>query len=492
MKSLAALTVLAFSAGAAWALRGAAPDDSAATPLVSRDAAAELEAARARIRELEGLVLRLRAELGAAEDRRIEREREFLRYTQGMSQLATLAGGAAHLPTFTSPLETDKPKILEVPPAAIEVELESARTRIAADDRAREDAHREADRRRLEALRARGGDGAVPDPNASADTAPFDAAHTDPAPAERALPGIDAVTERSLAVFHALRALLAIEQVTSLDLLESGRLQGTGTGPIVLRVLDERGRPLGSISADRLRLEASRASRMVTLVLENGYERRSGAKTPFEGGTPDADGRAGLRRIVLPDCDPRPWIEALPELFPPEDVGTVIDDGRHDLEALRATLNQLLHEVKDAGGYRLRGLGGVQGDALREVTVEVLDREGRVDRRLYADRLTIAREARGILITLEGGSQIRGDRKAPFLDGRYRIYLPRADADAWARAHVPGLPAPTDEIPSAGDPATAPPPVAAPANAPPPVAAPATAPPPVAAPATEGGGAPRR
>lgn len=383
--------------------------------------AVELEAARERIRALESQVIRLRAELGAAEDRRIEREREFLRYTEGIAKLTTLAGAMPDLTRFKPEAEVEKPKILETPPEGIETELAATRERLAAEDRARDDARR--------------------------------AAMTSPTPTPDAPPPLDKVRERSRAIFHGLRGLLASEQVTSLDLLESGRLEAGFTGPVVLRVLDERGRPLGSISAERLRLEASRSARMVTIVLEQGYERRSGVKTPFDGGPADAEGRGGVRRIALPDCDPRAWIEGLPELFAPEDLDRSIDDGRVDLGRLRATLNQLLHGEANDVSYRVRGLGGVQGHVLRDVAVDVLDREGRIERRLYADRMTIVRERNGVQLSLEGGSQIRGDNKAPFLDGRYRIFLPRAKVDAWTRAGVPGLE--PDVAPTgSGDPAS--------------------------------------
>ena len=177
----------------------------------------------------------------------------------------------------------------------------------------------------------------------------------------------------------ALRSLFTLEQVSGFDLLEAGRVQAGFTGPVVLRVLDARGRPLGTLSADRLRLEASRAARTLTIVLENGYERRFGAKTPFDGSPPDADGRAGVRRIVLPASDPKPWLDAVPELFREEDKTPPLDDGSHDVAKLRAALNQLLHAEALAGEYRVIGIGGVQGSVLRDVAIDLLDAEGRAE-----------------------------------------------------------------------------------------------------------------
>ena len=68
-----------------------------------------------------------------------------------------------------------------------------------------------------------------------------------------------------------------------------------------------------------------------------------------------------------------------------------------------------------------------------------LDAEGRLERRLFADRMQVLEQERGLLILLEDGAQVRGDRRTAFLQGRYRIFLPRADVAAWREAGVPGL-----------------------------------------------------
>ncbi len=122
----------------------------------------------------------------------------------------------------------------------------------------------------------------------------------------------------------------------------------------------------------------------------------------------------------------------------------MLDDGKHDRTALRVALNQLLREDAAGGWWRLSGLGGVQKDVLRDVALDGLDREGNLERKLFADRLTILEQEHGVQILLEQGAQLRGDHKTPFLDGRYRIFLPRAKAEAWTAAGVPvvRLPAP--------------------------------------------------
>src|SRR6185436_2612427 len=91
------------------------------------------------------------------------------------------------------------------------------------------------------------------------------------------------------------------------------------------------------------------------------------------------------------------------------------------------------------GWWRLSSLGGVRGAVICAVLLDQLDREGRLDRKLFADRMTVLKEERGVQLLLESGAQLRGDKKLPFLDGRYRIFLPRADIMAWTARGVPGL-----------------------------------------------------
>jgi hypothetical protein len=504
---LAFLSLLAVLAvGAYWttrtdapsiAVEGAAPEaheggpgaSSAVSPssAVSRgidaDARAQLDAANQRIRALEDEVARLRVELDAAGKARLARESEFLRYTQGIAQLSSLAGSP--IPHF----QTDA--LAEAASAAKAAEARAAEVRAAelrsAEQKALESAALASptaastppphDESAVPGATKPAGDaatgpagaatgtagaatvavGAAPDSagaaanSANAATNP-DGAAANPAaattPGKLAPPTPELSPSRGHAVYQELRTLFTLEQITGFDLLEAGALHVGYTGPVVMRVLDDRGRPLGVISADRLRLEASRAARMVTVVLENGCERRAGVKTAFEGGPVDADGRGGVRRIALPDCDPKPWIEAVPELFRDEDRDTSIDDGRVNLVKLRAALNQLLHVDAANGWYRVQGIGGVQANVLRDVAIDQLDRDGKIEKRLFADRMSVLREAQGLQILLLGGSQLRSDQKSAFLDGRYRIFLPRADAEAWAKAGIPGLDPAAGDVPA--------------------------------------------
>jgi hypothetical protein len=230
-----------------------------------------------------------------------------------------------------------------------------------------------------------------------------------------------------------LRHLLMIEEIRGFDLLEVGTLHAGGIGPAVFRLLDDRGRLAGGLSAERLRLEGSRSGHTVTLVLENGFESRGGERIPFDG---------GVRRVVLPYVDPEPWIEAAPELFPANQVVPPLDDGRFDLARLERTLNPLLREAGDrtgGGTWRLTRVEGVLGDTLQLVQLEARDPGGRLERRVFADRMTIAREGAGVRLTLRDGVIVRASARTPFVDGVFHVFLPRADGARWEAAGLPGL-----------------------------------------------------
>lgn len=247
---------------------------------------------------------------------------------------------------------------------------------------------------------------------------------------------------RSREVLIALRSLIVTEQIGGIDLLTVGNVHDGYTGPVVMRVLDDWGRPLGSITAERMRLEGSRAARTLTIVLEEGYERRMGERIPFAG-----SGGRNVRRMVLPHVDPAPWIEDLPELFDDASFAPPADDGKWDLGHVRMTLNTLLRLDAANGWYRVRILGGVQGQVLRNVMLEELDPDGRLERRLFADRIEVVPQERGMLLLCLGGAQERAGRKTPFLEGRYRIYLPRADGARWQESRIPIVDAATPAHP---------------------------------------------
>lgn len=236
-----------------------------------------------------------------------------------------------------------------------------------------------------------------------------------------------------------LQAHLLAEQVLSLDVLEVGVLHDGWIGPVVIRTLDERGRPLGTLAAERLRLEASRSGHALTIVLEEGLERIAGQKIPFGPPTEEGSDRGGIRRLNLAGVDPRPWIESFPELFDPDVLIETPHDGSVDPLELRIAVDALLRGESSAGTWRLRELGGVLDGELRDVQLVELDRTGTVLRRLFADGLRVRRAGAGLELVLRDGVQIRGGRKAPFLQGIYRVFLPDANPETWARAAVPGL-----------------------------------------------------
>lgn len=248
-----------------------------------------------------------------------------------------------------------------------------------------------------------------------------------------------ALEARGREVFLALRSLFAAEGIEGYDLLRTGFVQDGATGPVVLRILDGMRRPVGSLTADRLRLEASEASHTLTLVFESGYERRGGLRIPFEGGNLN-DLSGGVRRIVLPNVNPKPWMEAMPELFEREKLELPVDDGLWEVDKTRRRLNDLLREDTTHGNYQLHSTSGIVDGRFREVHVEERDRDDRVIRRLFADFMRLEVLGSGIRLTLESGAQVRGEEKLPFLGGRYRIFLPNARLDGWCDGTLPGLP----------------------------------------------------
>jgi hypothetical protein len=259
----------------------------------------------------------------------------------------------------------------------------------------------------------------------------------------------DSSAEREQQILRSLRGLLAVEGLRGLDLLECGKLGQGWIGPVVFRTLDERGRLSGSLFAERLRLEASRAARTLTLVLEDGYEAHGGERQPFAQSL-DRPGAAAERRICLRDLDPMPWVEALPELLGSRPLDSVLDDGRWNKEVVRAALNQLLRQDASAGWLRVQSIEGIALGILRGVHVESFDSSGRLERRIFADRLRLERSRtrgeRGVRLCFEDGAIERGGEKRPFLNGRWQVFLPRADAELFAAAGLPlATPEPTAE-----------------------------------------------
>ena len=231
-----------------------------------------------------------------------------------------------------------------------------------------------------------------------------------------------------------------IEGLRGLDLLECGELQAGYLGPVVFRTLDAFGRLCGCLKAERLRLEASRSARSLTIVLEEGFETSDGMRVDFLPRGP-SPGASGQRRIVLQGLDPMPWVEAMPELFGSTPLERVVDDGRWNKEVVRAALNQLLLQDGFAGWLRLESLEGIALGVLRGVHVESYAAGGGLERRIFADRLRIVRmdqgAGRGVLLCFEDGAIERGGEQRAFLDGRWQVYLPRADAQLFAAAGIP-------------------------------------------------------
>ncbi len=234
-----------------------------------------------------------------------------------------------------------------------------------------------------------------------------------------------------------LRALLAAEGVRALDLLTLENYGAERAGPALFRLLDDRGRLAGSLFAAGLRLEGSVAGRTLTLILEDGYESHGGERLPF--GSADAPEGPPPWRLVLENIDPRPWLDDLAPLFGDARPELPADDGLWDLAWVTVKLNELLRRDVSAGWYRVRRLGGVQDGVLRDVHVELASRAGALERRLFADRLTLSTSTGGVVLTFEDGVFQVGAERTPFPGRVHRLFLPRTDVEDWLATCLPGL-----------------------------------------------------
>ena len=68
--------------------------------------------------------------------------------------------------------------------------------------------------------------------------------------------------------------------------------------------------------------------------------------------------------------------------------------------------------------------GGVLGTEIASVHLEEFDRDGRIRRRLFADRMRIRVDDSAVRLELSGGAILRGEAREPFRDGRRSVDEP--------------------------------------------------------------------
>jgi hypothetical protein len=203
------------------AQQGAATDGgtgSASSRAIGTTADTELAELRAQLAAREGEVRALKRELGIEQQRRFDREHDWLEYNRWLARLPLGEAGR----NLTFPLD---PSV--IPPPAPVAESKPA----------------------------------------PAQPSPEFARATELLSRINALLWSDGV--RDLALLEAGRLWPDLAAPRSI-------------GPVVLRRLDGEGRLAGSLYGERMRLECSRAARTVTLVLEGGYELVDGARFAFE------------------------------------------------------------------------------------------------------------------------------------------------------------------------------------------------------------------
>ncbi len=161
-----------------------------------------------------------------------------------------------------------------------------------------------------------------------------------------------------------------------------------------------------------------------------------------EPGAPNsnaAEVRAGILRIPLTGVRPEPWIEAMPELFSVRDRDRQLDDGDTNLIRLKFQLNGLLESREQGARWRLVSLGGVVGTEWRDIHFAELDLQGRVLRRLFADGAELRLEGNNAIFEMRAGAQERAGKRSPFLAGRYTLVLPGIDPLSWKQTALPGI-----------------------------------------------------
>jgi hypothetical protein len=280
---------------------------------------------------------------------------------------------------------------------------------------------------------------------------------------------------------NALNGLMAFDGHPDLRFRKGQRVDGQPVLRDVLFLTWGEDRLIDSVvRAERAEFHLQQSTHSLEIMFFEGTRTRGANKTVIAGG--------GLR-VALPEVDLRAWLDHFPALIegrrfdeltrlgyeagqasesdagPTPEVEVASSDAAETtlqggeetpgvlkeaeastvwalerVEAMRSAVDALLAVERASGHYRLRKVGGVEGEALLNVQLAWYDANGRLFQYVEADRLEIATRGEGWLeMRFHEGAFRRNDKKTPFQGGVYRLHLSDQDLAAWQAAGAPIL-----------------------------------------------------
>ncbi len=274
---------------------------------------------------------------------------------------------------------------------------------------------------------------------------------------------------------NALNGLMAFDGHPDLRFRKGQRVEGQPVLRDVLFLTWGEDRIIDSVvRAKRAEFRLQQSTHSLEIMFFDGTRTRGASKTVIAGG--------GMR-VALPEIDVRAWLDHFPALIEGRrfddlprlgyeagqegegsDSATPADDEVGDpkeavsepgdassepveaavvwasdrVEAMREAVDALLAVERASGHYRLRKVGGVEGDALLNVQLAWYDANGRLFQYVEADRLEISTRGEGWLeLRFHEGAFRRNDKKTPFQGGVYRLHLSDQRLADWQAAGAP-------------------------------------------------------